>query len=263
MLGKLLKYDLKWVCKLLVVFYVLAIVFAIMGRGFSEIENSFIFYIIGQVCNGVAIAMIFNIIANNLMRTWARFIRNSYKDESYLTHTLPVKKQTIFLSKALTAIITMFSSALVILLCVVICYYSKENIEFLKQTLELVASTYDSTVIKFILTIFVVLILELLFAVFAGFLGIVLGHKSNNNKIAKSILYGFGLFMIPSVITLIVIFIMGLFIPEVMQLFNQIVGFNPMAIKYVLYAGIILYIIYITVYYMIASKQFKKGVNIE
>ena len=39
MLGKLLKYDLKWTYKLLIVFYLLAIFFAILGRILTDIEN--------------------------------------------------------------------------------------------------------------------------------------------------------------------------------------------------------------------------------
>ena len=50
MLGKLLKYDLKWTYRGVIVFYTLAIVFSIIGRLLSEIENSLIFNIIGKVC---------------------------------------------------------------------------------------------------------------------------------------------------------------------------------------------------------------------
>ena len=53
MLGKLLKYDLKWTYKGVIVFYILAIMFSIIGRLLSEIENSLIFNIIGKVCIGM------------------------------------------------------------------------------------------------------------------------------------------------------------------------------------------------------------------
>ena len=39
MLGKLLKYDLKWVYKVVVVFYILAFIFSVIGRGLSTIKN--------------------------------------------------------------------------------------------------------------------------------------------------------------------------------------------------------------------------------
>ena len=62
MLGKLLKYDLKWSFKPLMVFYILAIFFSTLGRIFVEIENSLIFNILGKICLGVVISMIFNIL---------------------------------------------------------------------------------------------------------------------------------------------------------------------------------------------------------
>ena len=56
--------------------------------------------------------MFVNAVINTLMRVWARTVRNVYKDEAYLTHTLPVEKSKIYLSKFIAAIITMFTSVL-------------------------------------------------------------------------------------------------------------------------------------------------------
>ena len=50
MLGKLLKYDLKWVYKVVIVFYILAFIFSIIGRGLSYIENSVIFSVVTRDC---------------------------------------------------------------------------------------------------------------------------------------------------------------------------------------------------------------------
>ncbi len=263
MLGKLLKYDLKWTYKPLVVFYILGTLFSILGRAFREIENSLIFNIIGQICTGASIAMIINVLINNLMRVWVRFIRNIYKDESYLTHTLPVEKKTIYLSKILSAIITMFTSTLVILICLLISYYSKENIEWLKNAIEFMANAYDSTVISFMATVIVTLFAEILFALFSGYLGIILAHKSNNLRIVKSVIYGFIAYMVASAFSLAGIYIIGLFNPNVMNLFNTVETLNVNAIKTVLYGGIAMYTAYIVLYYFIGKRQFEKGVNVE
>ena len=125
MLKKLLKYDLKYIFKVLIVFYGIGIFFAVLTRIFLNIENSFIMDIIGKVCSGVTISMIFNILINNIMRLWVRFKNNFYKDESYLTHTLPVDKSTLYLSKILTSIITLFVSVFVSGILLFIAYYSK------------------------------------------------------------------------------------------------------------------------------------------
>ena len=57
MLGKLLKYDLKWVYKLVGIFYGLAIIFSVIGRAFSTIEKSLVFEIVSQIAFGTAISM--------------------------------------------------------------------------------------------------------------------------------------------------------------------------------------------------------------
>ena len=104
MLGKLLKYDLKWCFNPLVVFYILAIIFSIITRIIESVDQTLILLIMDKICSGVVIAMLINILINCLMRNWVRFERNIYKDESYLTHTLPVSKNKIYLSKILTTL---------------------------------------------------------------------------------------------------------------------------------------------------------------
>jgi len=115
MLGKLLKYDLKWIYKLVIVFYALSIVFAIITRICSMIDNSMLFSILTQISAGFTISMLVNSLINGIMRSWIRFRENVYKDESYLTHTLPVSKNAIYLSKVLAAILCSFSSIVVII----------------------------------------------------------------------------------------------------------------------------------------------------
>ena len=159
MLKKLLKYDIENIFKVLIIFYSLALFFAVLTRLFLNIENSFILNIIGKICSGVLISMIFNIIINNLMRVWIRFKNNFFGDESYLTHTLPVEKKTLYLSKILTAIITLFVSVLVSSLSLFIAYYSKDFMLMLKESLGMVASIYNSSIIQIILMLLFVLFL--------------------------------------------------------------------------------------------------------
>lgn len=202
MLKKLLKYDLKWCYKPLIVFYLLAVFFAMLVRILEQWNQSLIFLVLRKICIGVEIAMLINVLINNFMRIWARFIRNIYKDESYLTHTLPVQKGTIYGAKILAAIITMLTSAVVIVLCITISHFSEENWQFLKASMEQTAIYFDSTIFSFVSVLIVTIFFEMLFAVFAGYLGIILGYRANYLKIVKSILIGFVAYMIPSVLTI-------------------------------------------------------------
>ncbi len=133
MLIKLIKYDLKKIFKFLIIFYSLAIFFAATTRMLFSIHNSFIIKIAAQISNIITILMIISILINSIMRLWLKFKNSLYNDEAYLTHILPISRKTIYLSKIILAIITMFTSILIISLTLFIGYYSKENINMLNQ----------------------------------------------------------------------------------------------------------------------------------
>jgi len=263
MLKKLLKYDLKDVYKVLVIFYCLSLFFSILTRMFLSIENSFVMNVIGKVCSGTAIAMIFNILINNLMRLWHRFKSNFYGDESYLTHTLPINKKTLYLSKSLTSLITLFTSVIVIALTLFIAYYSKENLELIKSVLLPLATVYESTIITIILAFIFICFLEIMNMLQSGYVGIVLGHKKNNNKMAYSVLFGFGTYLLTQIFTILVVFIVALFNKDLMNLFYTMDSLNVSTIKLCIYLAIIIYTINIFVLYFINLKLFSKGVNVD
>lgn len=263
MLGKVMKYDLKWISKPLFIFYILGLAFSGTARLLSNIENSIVFTIITQICYGAAISMMVSILINSLMRCWVRFIRNIYKDESYLTHTLPVKNETVFLSKVLSGAILMLISFAIIFACLTIGYGTKENIEFIKGAINPIAELLEMKVGVVIAEILLILILEFIFILICGYLGIILGHKSNNRRIIKSVIYGLVLFIAMTITTVLVLYIAGLFNKNIMNLFNTVEAPNKETMQLLMIGGIILYLIYILVYYIIGNSQIKKGVNVE
>lgn len=262
MLKKLLKYDLKWCYKPLLVFYVLAIFFSIIVRIVEHFEQSLILLVIDKICCGVVIAMIINIIINCFMRNWARFVKNIYKDESYLTHTLPVSKNKIYLSKILTAMITLFTSFIVIIVCLAIATLNKETWIALKESLEQSAIYFDSSVFCFISIMIITIFFEFLFMMMSGILGIIIGHRSNNLKIVKSILIGFLIYMTLSFISLGALFVAGLLNSDIMSLFHNI-EVSSNALKSMLLVGILVYAIYNLGIYFIGNKLFNHGINVD
>lgn len=263
MLKKLLKYDLENIFKVLIIFYSLSLFFAILTRIFFTIDNSFIINIIGQITSSTAIAMMISILINNLMRLWSRFKNNLYGDESYLTHTLPTEKKTLYLSKVLTSIITLFTSTLVIIFTLFIAYYSKENILTLKNVLLPIASIYNSTIIKILLAFTFVFFIEFANILQSGYTGIIIGHKMNNNKMAYSILFGFITYIITQIIVILIIFIIGLFNQDIMNLFFTSEVINVDMIKTIIYLAIVIYTVIFVIGYIINLKLFKKGVNVD
>ena len=263
MLKKLLKYDLENIYKVLIFFYILAIFFSILTRIFLNIENSYILNIIGKVCSGITISMIANILINNLMRVWVRFKHNFYGDESYLTHTLPISKKTLYLSKFSSAIITLFLSIVVITITLFIAYYSKDLIQNIKNILLPIATAYDSTIIKIIFAFIFIVFLEIANGMHAGFTGIILGHKMNNNKTAFSVLYGLITYILTQIFILLIVFINGLFNSDIMNLFHTTDIITVDIIKYLITLAIIVYITTLIIIYFINTKLFNEGVNID
>ena len=262
MLKKLLKYDLLSIYKILIIFYILSVISAILTRLLFNIDNSTIFNILAQISSGFTISMIANILINNIMRVWHRFKSNLYDDEAYLTHTLPVSKTSLYLSKFISSIVSMFTSIIIIVITLFIAYYSKENLEIIKNLLLPLATIYDSTMINLLLVIFIVLFLQFTTILQTGFFGIIMGHRHNKNKMILSIIYGITSYIVIQIISLITIFIIGIFNQNIMNLFitNTIDSAN--IIKNVMYIVMILYISFIAILYCINTFIFKKGVNI-
>lgn len=262
MLKKLLKYDLEWCYKPLLVFYILAIFFSIIVRVVESFEQSLIILIIDKICCGIVIAMIVNILINCFMRNWARFVKNIYKDESYLTHTLPVSKNKIYLSKVLTAIITLLTSFIVIIACLAISALNKDTWIILKESLEQSAIYFDSSVFCFIFVMVITIFFEFLFMMMCGILGIIIGHRFNNLKIVKSIVIGFGIYIISSAMTVGILYIAGLLNSDIMSLFNNI-DVSSNALKSMMLIGILVYAVYNLGIYFIGNKLLNKGVNVD
>jgi len=263
MLGNLLKYEYKKIYKVLVVFYILSLFFAILTRLFFTIDNSYMMNIIGRICSGITISMIVNIIINNIMRLWGCFKLSFYSDEAYLTHTLPVSKNVLYNSKVISSIFTFFTSMLVIVITLFIAYYSKENMLVLKELLFPIANLYESSILGLILAVIFILFLELLNIIFTGFTGLIIGHKFNHHKAAYSILFGFLIYMASQVIVLTMLFIAGIFNENIMNLF---VTTNPVSIdtiKLIFSFSLVVYIIILIVNHFINKKLFKDGVNLD
>ena len=263
MLKKLLKYDLKSIFKVLIIFYILAIFFGVLTRIFFSFKNSLVLEILGEISQGAAISMICSTLINNLMRMWVRFKGHFYGDESYLTHTLPVEKRTHYLSKILTTVITLFVSFGVISIVLFTTYYSKENLLFLKNLLLPLAEIYDSSILGIIALFMFVLFLEFLNILQCGFTGIILGHRKNNAKIGFSVLFGGLAFLASQIIVVAVLFGIAIFNKDFMNLFVTNNALNIQTIKGMIYVSISCYSLVSALICFVNIRLFKKGVNVD
>lgn len=264
MLSKLLKYDLKYMIKNMCVFYILSIFFSVTTRILFEVDQSVIIKIIGQISVGCMFAMLANVLINTVMRSWVRFSSSLYKDESYLTHTLPVTKNDIYNSKLIQTFIFSFIGFIVILISLFITYYSKENWQAITNIVKNITIGLNMNTLFFVTIFLLVLFLEMFNAIQCGFFGIILGNRKNNGKIGYSVLFGFILYLISQTIVLSLIFIYGLFDSSVMGLFQT----SPTSIdintfKVLLILASLLYVLIIYCMSILCKRALNKGVNVE
>lgn len=262
MLNKLLKYDLKYVYKPLIVFYALLFIFSIFIRIIESLESTFILYMLDKICLGIIISIIISILINLFMRNWARFIKNIYKDESYLTHTLPVSKNKIYLSKVLTFIITLLSSFIVIIICLYIGFLDSDTYFLLSNTLEHLTTYFNISMFSLLLIMFITIFLEILFMMLSGMLGIIIGHKSSGKKIVNSVLIGFITYMTLSILSVVLLYVLGLINNDFMSIFNSTIV-SSSVIKNLILISSIIYLVYNVGIYFIGNKLFNKGVNVD
>lgn len=263
MLKKLLKYDLKNIYKFLIVFYGLALFFAILTRIFLSFENSLILNIIGEICSGTTISMMISVLINNTMRLWVRFRQNLYGDESYLTHTLPVKKKELYFSKFATAFLTIITSMAVVVASILIAYANEKTIESVKGMINGLSDMYNINSFTILSALFIILYVEFLSILQCGYAGIILGHRRNGSKIGFSVIYGFVAYILSQIIMVIVIFSVALFDKDFMNLFVTVDAVNVNTLKTVAVMAIIGYSAVCAMLYFINQKLLSKGVNVD
>lgn len=263
MLNKLLKYDLKYMVKNMSVFYILALFFGVTTRILFSLNETVIVNIISQISVGCMFAMVFNILINTMMRSWIRFRDSIYKDEAYLTHTLPVTKNDIYNSKFIQTLIFFIVGFLIILISLFITYYTKDRWLMLKGLIGTITTGLEINTTLFVISFMLIIFLEVFNAIQCGFLGIILGYKRNNGKIGFSVFFGLIAYLLSQSIVLFLVFIVGLFNSSIMNLFKSNILLDASSFKLLVVLSIVFYLIIILLMSMICKKEFNKGVNIE
>jgi len=264
MLIKLVKYDLKWLLKIILIFLSLGVLFSFLGRVMNLLPNSIFFEIIKGIFVSAGISLSCSAIVNSIIRPWVRLTNNMYKDESYLTNTLPISRNTHYLSKCISGLICLVISVVVTIINLFILYYSKENILVIKEALNMMSSTLNISVVLFLILVFFVVLLELLFILQCGYFGIIYGHTHNKNKFRNSFMFGLICYMIASIISIIIMVIVSLFDDGLKSIIlggTTVIEFE--LLKVLMIFASIIYVIYVVALYFINSKILKKGINIE
>ena len=121
MLGKLVFYDgkiqLKFLSSLCIVSVLISLFAGGMGWLCEAYPNVMVFGIFSTLTLGFSILAIIAMIFGNTVYAVIYFRKNIFRDEGYLTHTLPVTKAQLFFSKLITSTVSVYLSILVACLC--------------------------------------------------------------------------------------------------------------------------------------------------
>jgi hypothetical protein len=170
----------------------------------------------------------------------------------------------LYNSKFIQAIIFLLIGFVVIILGLFIAFYTKDTWNVIKAFMETITSGVNMTIAFFISMAIIVIFLELFNAIQCGFLGIILGHKRNNNKVANSVVFGFIVYLVSQTIILGLVFVYGLFDPTVMELFKTgTINVDVNAFKVLAVVSSLLYLFIIIIMNVICKIALNKGVNVE
>lgn len=119
MLGKCLKYDLKslfgvwWIAA--VTMLLLSVVGGISERMIRSEKDYLV--MLGELGMGLYVLAMVAFFVIVMILIFVRYYQNFFADEGYLTFTLPVRREVLFASKVISAVISVAATLAVMLLC--------------------------------------------------------------------------------------------------------------------------------------------------
>ncbi len=261
MLGKLLKKDLNRNMRWLWILFVATIAVATITRVCKELgENIVLFKVLGIVFDSVFYALVVNVILQPFLRNFLNFTKSLYGDESYLTHTLPVTKNQIINSKFLTALIEIGLGFVVMVVSLLIMFFTPTMFDSLAFILSFVIIGEFS--IGWLVSLFVALVVvEFLMFIAIIFYSIVLAYRAKENRVLKTFLITTALSF--AAISVLFVFMVIVLAANGIQLTGATLTLTSSALMSVLWTGVVVYTILIVVFYVLSLKAFRKGVNVD
>lgn len=188
---KLFKYDFKAVCFKFLPILIIVPLLAVLVRILNYVKfDYFLGDLIKTLVNVMFVFCCSLLMLYGTILVILRYANSLYRNEGYLTHTLPVSKHKLLLSKILISVVFNVISCCYSIICLFIAYLSKSFINeftlFISELLEIEITS--GSVLTFIL-LFLLLIFVSLQGTIVIFFGIALGHTHNKHKTVMSIIY--------------------------------------------------------------------------
>jgi len=259
MLGKLIKYDFKFLFKTILPLFVVTPILALFCRLFSKIgDNLSLLNVPIKLIMVLSVLFIIFLPFVTFIIGIIKFYNSMINDEGYLTHTLPVKKSNIILSKIFTSTVTLFLSIIISIACIFIAFnIGNDIIKTIKDIIESVYKEDKLLLFLFPVTMLAGYIVDLMMV----YAAMSLGQKHESKKLF-AVVYFLALYGINQVVMSIVIYAPALVIPnyiERMEDTTNITGY----LDYMLSIVCIVYIVLAVVYFGIINHFMSKKLNLD
>lgn len=271
MLRKLLKYDFQSVFKYWWIAAITSFVLSLIGGGFvtpiaSEKETPTMVMIASIIVLSLVVLSYAAFALLSEILVFARFYKNFFTDEGYLTFTLPVKRIHLLNSKLILSVTTTFVTGVVCvinILTLLAIGFSKTVFtkEFFVNLIEVISKTFNQLGVYLIIYILEALLLFILSIVFSSlFLFCCITFAAIITKKAK-VITAIGIYYFANSIFSSIVQILYLFgFTSISSLLEKIPEYSVnavvalMLLVTVLFMAAFSYILYILQYWMIDKK---------
>lgn len=262
MLGKVMKYDIKYLNKVIFPYYLILFGIAAIVRilGMIGKHNQVV-----EVTSHLVSAIFYVAIAMTLIYTLVivlkRFYDNTYKDEGYLTHTLPVKRGYFLDSKAIVSILYVVLGMISMVGSWMLGKYSPDGNDFIKTVFNEIAQKlgYEGwQIITYIVILILISFYSYLFMIMAG---MSIGQTYQDKRVLWSVVFSIVLYYASQIISTIFMLVFSFGVMDMDSLMNA----NSSPVEFLNYSfgiGIGLSLVFTAVYYVIARWNLKRKLNL-
>lgn len=263
MLGKVLKYDMKAMNKSMIPGYLIVFVLALLAKGMVVLADHFKF--LNTFTALFLMAFIFSIVGiffYVFLASVLRFYRSFIKEEGYLTHTLPVSKNTLLLSKVISFLIHFIITVIVAILAILLLIPNYSIFGTLFHSMDTFITELGYSTPWVIVYFIIMLLVSVLSSILLYYFAMSLGQTRNDKKLLYSIVYGVILYSIVQMVGVIFTLIIGISNPSIIENANNAVP-DKSFLNLIFGYSSILSIVILVVYYMGSVKILDKKLNLE
>lgn len=255
---KLFKYDFLAVIKKLVFYFIVVVGLAVFSKIINLIFYNSEFALIAVFPSFSYLISVYLGMLVPIILCMVRYYKNMLSDEGYLTHTLPVKKSTLLLSKLAVTLVMEFLTLATIILSLLI--YSFESIPDMAQFILKCIQEFDPSYIGSVYGLIALGLFELLccavFQVTEVAMCLTLGATHNKSKLVFAFLYYV-------IINFVLQIIIGIISAVLVIVFSSIENYQVGHIYLILSFIILLTIVAIVIAYIINLFCLKRKLNLE